>query len=268
MLDTRNSILITLWLAGAAADAAAFCALWQLKEYRWDRMRDFFARHGYWVFGLSFLRHPVRLPAPTPRAVSLILAAILVELAVISFFFHWITFVAFLFLRFYLFSALILLLGVPTRIVKRHIIGRASKKMRRYPQLIVIGVTGSYGKTSVKTILAHILSGAKRVIATPEHVNTDIGIARFILSAKGGSASGVKTDFTGADIVIVEMGAYKRGEIQIMCDMVKPTIGILTAINEQHLSLFGSMKNIQSAKYESLRSLPQDGLAVTNRDNA
>ena len=64
------------------------------------------------------------------------------------------------------------------------------------------------------------------------------------------------------------MGAYRIGEIQAICNMVHPTIGILTAIAPQHVSLFGSMKNIQQAKFELLRALPADGLAVTNVDNA
>ncbi len=64
------------------------------------------------------------------------------------------------------------------------------------------------------------------------------------------------------------MGAYKIGEIKKICDMVKPKIGILTAISEQHLSLFGDIKKTQQAKYELLLSLPTDGLAVVNADNA
>ena len=63
------------------------------------------------------------------------------------------------------------------------------------------------------------------------------------------------------------MGAYKRGEIRIICDMVRPTIGVLTAISEQHLALFGSIENIQQAKYELLRAIPEDGLVITNADN-
>lgn len=251
-------IVIALWGASTAVDAAAFAALWQLKEYRWDRMRSFLGARGYWIPAFSFFRFPLRLPARTPRALLLIFLEIGIETAAVFLFPYWIVPVALLFLRWYLFSALVFLSGIPVGILKRRRIRRATEKMRRYPGLIVIGVTGSYGKTSVKTILAHILTGAKRVIATPEHVNTEIGIANFIL----------KTDFANTDVFIVEMGAYRKGEIQMIADTVKPTIGILTAINEQHLALFGSMKNIQTAKYELLRALPKNGLAVVNADNA
>lgn len=253
-------LIAIFWLAAAALDYGEFCYLWQLKEYRMDRMRDFFASvqgKKYWKAGLSFSFRRPRMPVFTPKAVLLIVIALGAEAATLFFFRHAAIFVGFLFVRFYLFSGVVLFFGAPTRMLKHIIVRRAQKKLSAFPKLLVIGITGSYGKTAVKTILAHILSGAKCVIATPEHLNTDIGVARFIL----------KTDFTNTDIFIVEMGAYQIGEIQALCDMVRPTIGILTAINEQHLSLFGSIKNIQQAKYELLRSLPQSGLAVTNRDN-
>ena len=121
----------------------------------------------------------------------------------------------------------------------------------------VIGITGSYGKSSTKEFLSHILSGAFNVIKTPKNINTEIGIAKFVL----------KTNFKKADMFVVEMGAYRVGEIKAICDMVHPTIGILTAIAQQHLSLFGSIENICKAKHELLYALPKDGIAVTNSDN-
>jgi UDP-N-acetylmuramoyl-tripeptide--D-alanyl-D-alanine ligase len=102
-----------------------------------------------------------------------------------------------------------------------------------------------------------MLSASKEIITTPKNINTEIGIAKFILA----------TDFSDKDIFVVEMGAYRVGEIELICNMCQPTIGILTAINETHLSLFGSIKHTQQAKYELLRSLPREGLAITNMDN-
>jgi UDP-N-acetylmuramoyl-tripeptide--D-alanyl-D-alanine ligase len=151
----------------------------------------------------------------------------------------------------------IYLFSFPTWWIKKQYIRRASNKIQAYKGLIVIGITGSYGKSSVKEFLAHIIGSKFRVIKTPKNVNTEIGVAKFIL----------ETDFSDADVFIVEMGAYRTGEIKLICDMVRPSIGILTAITEQHLSLFGSMEHIQQAKYELLRALPKDGYAVTNADN-
>jgi UDP-N-acetylmuramoyl-tripeptide--D-alanyl-D-alanine ligase len=109
----------------------------------------------------------------------------------------------------------------------------------------------------VKELLAQLLSNSYRVASTPKNVNSDIGISRFILS----------TDFSKIDVCIVEMGAYNRGDIKLVCDIVHPTIGILTAINQQHLSLFGSIENIQTTKYELLKSIPKTGVSITNADN-
>ncbi|MFB6226145.1 MAG: UDP-N-acetylmuramoyl-tripeptide--D-alanyl-D-alanine ligase [Candidatus Paceibacteria bacterium] len=129
--------------------------------------------------------------------------------------------------------------------------------MKELNDLKVIGITGSYGKTSVKNYLADMLSCKYKVEKTPKNINTPIGVSRHILN----------TDFSDTEIYVVEMGAYRIGEIKKICDIVHPSVGILTAINEEHLSLFGSVEAIQTAKYELLRSIPKDGLVVTNSDN-
>ena len=125
--------------------------------------------------------------------------------------------------------------------------------------LTVIGITGSYGKTSTKEFLTTILSSQFKVLSTKEHKNSEIGIAQTILSDLNEKH----------EVFIVEMGAYKKGGIELLCDMTKPRIGIVTGVNEQHLATFGSMENILSAEggFELLESLPQDGLLVVNGDN-
>ncbi len=261
-MTTIVAILVTLlWTAVMILDDSEFCYLWQLKEYRMDRMREFLrSRQGkkYWKLGGSGIRHHPRHPVLTTKAVLLTLLAVAIETGILLITQSWVIAIILFILRFFLFSSIVALFYLPTTLIKRWVIWRAHRVLLSYPQLLVIGVTGSYGKTTVKNFLAHILSGTYNVIATPQHINTDIGVAKFIL----------KTRFTAADIFVVEMGAYRIGEIHTLCVMTHPTIGILTAINAQHLSLFGSMKNIQQAKYELLRSLPTNGLAVTNADNS
>jgi UDP-N-acetylmuramoyl-tripeptide--D-alanyl-D-alanine ligase len=105
--------------------------------------------------------------------------------------------------------------------------------------------------------LAQILENKFRVKKTPENINTEIGVAKFILQKVNPED----------EVLIVEMGAYKKGEIKKLSEIVSPEIGIITGINEQHLSLFGSLKNIIGAKYELIESLPEDGLAVFNGEN-
>jgi UDP-N-acetylmuramoyl-tripeptide--D-alanyl-D-alanine ligase len=140
---------------------------------------------------------------------------------------------------------------------KRQIISKAKKKMRRFKNLIVIGITGSYGKTSTKEFLATILSQKFNVLKTKEHQNSEMGICQCILND-------LRPEH---QIFIVEMGAYNRGGIKLLCDIVRPKIGILTGINEQHLATFGSQENIIKTKFELIESLPKDGAAILNCDN-
>ena len=106
----------------------------------------------------------------------------------------------------------------------------------------VIGITGSYGKTSMKEILSALLEGSFVVVKTPENINTDIGVADFILANQEG--------ILGAEVLIVEMGAHGLGDIQALCDLVRPQYSILTGIGEAHLERFGSMENIVRGKFE------------------
>ncbi len=121
----------------------------------------------------------------------------------------------------------------------------------------VIGITGSYGKTSTKYILQQILSQKFNTLMTPDSYNTPMGICKVI-----------RGELTAEhEIFIVEMGAYKRGDIRELCNLASPEIGILTAVGPQHLERFKSIENIAQTKYELIESLPSDGLAVFNCDN-
>jgi UDP-N-acetylmuramoyl-tripeptide--D-alanyl-D-alanine ligase len=121
----------------------------------------------------------------------------------------------------------------------------------------VIGITGSYGKTSTKYILHQILSQKFNTLMTPNSYNTPMGICKVI-----------RGDLTQEhEVFIVEMGAYKRGDIRELCNLAFPQIGILTAVGPQHLERFKSIENITKGKYELIESLPADGLAVFNCDN-
>ena len=137
---------------------------------------------------------------------------------------------------------------------KKRIIKRAAEKMRGLKKVKVIGITGSYGKTSTKEFLYTILSQKYKVVKTEGNNNTNIGVAYTVLNK-------VSDEY---DYFICEMGAYKIGEIKEMCEIVKPGIGILTGINNQHIDLFGSQENIIKGKFELIEALPEEGLAVLN----
>ncbi len=132
----------------------------------------------------------------------------------------------------------------------------AEKKLMANERLIRIGITGSYGKTSTKFILASILSQKYNVLATPASFNTPMGVTRVI-----------RERLTPAHQVFIgEMGARHVGEIHELCNLVHPTIGILTSVGPQHLDTFGTLERIKNTKYELVKDLPEDGLAVFSDD--
>jgi len=124
---------------------------------------------------------------------------------------------------------------------------------------VVIGITGSYGKTSTKAYLAQILGGRYHVLATPKSYNTLMGVTLTINTQ-------LANDYS-IDYFVTEMGAYVEGEIAEICDLTHPQIGIVVEVGPQHLERFGSLDNTARAKYELIKALPADGLGVFNWDN-
>ena len=155
------------------------------------------------------------------------------------------------------FSALVLAYQPIAVILRNRLIKAAKRKRAGFKKLLVIGVTGSYGKTSTKEYLAAILSVKFNVLKTKEHQNSEVGISQCVLDE-------LSQDH---EIFIVEMGAYNRGGIKLLCDIVRPKIGVLTGIDEQHMATFGSQENIIKTKYELIESLPNDGTAFFNGNN-
>ena len=143
------------------------------------------------------------------------------------------------------------------KLVAIHFMNMATNKLKSINGLKVIGITGSYGKTSSKNILADILNVKYNAFATPKNLNTPKGTMIAINNHLD------KFD----EIFISEMGAYKRGEIKELCDFVHPKYGVLTTIGDAHLTSFGSQENIQKAKFELIESLPKDGFGVLNGDD-
>ena len=141
--------------------------------------------------------------------------------------------------------------------VYHHFKSMAVKKLKSMSNLKVIGITGSYGKTSSKNILADILNIKYATLPTPRNLNTPYGLIITI--------NNHLDKFT--DVFIAEMGAYVRGEIKELCDLVHPKYGILTRIGTAHLESFGSEENIQKTKFELIESLPLDGIGVLNKDD-
>ena len=300
-------IILILWLVKITKDVLFWNYLWQLKEYRLDRMKAhfelpsakrifvnklyltrvallasssllaihlwqtaftylvllFYALTALWAFYGAASRK-IRKPVFTKKTVIISACSLFVLLSSAIIFYAILPshiFIASLLamdiISPLVVSFIVLILKFPSEILKNRVIEKAASKRKLLKNVLVVGVTGSYGKTSMKECLAHILSQKLKVLSTPKNQNSEMGVANTIL-----------TELTDAyDVFIAEMGAYRIGEIKRICYMAKPQIGILTGINEQHVSLFGSIENTMKAKYELIESLPRHGLAIFNGEN-
>jgi len=140
---------------------------------------------------------------------------------------------------------------------KRMLISRAKQKMKKLSGMKVVAVTGSYGKTTTKEIIEHLVSKKFNTIKTEKHNNTDVGIAKTILEQANSKT----------EVFIAEMGAYKLGETADCARIAPPDIAIITGIDEQHISLYGSFKNIIDSTMEIVDELKPDGVVVINGNN-
>lgn len=134
---------------------------------------------------------------------------------------------------------------------------KAIKKLDSMDHMEVIGITGSYGKTSSKNILSDILNIRYNAFPTPLNYNTEMGLVNTINNHLD----------KFSDYFIAEMGALNKNDIKKYCDFVKPKYGILTVIGEAHLETFGSIENIQKGKFALIESLPKDGIGILNGDD-
>ena len=134
----------------------------------------------------------------------------------------------------------------------------AKRMLREHPGLTVIGITGSYGKTSTKRLLSQLLDLDFQVLATPESYNTTMGVIRTIREKLSAAHQ----------IFIVEMGAKKSGDIKEICELVEPSMGLISSIGEMHLDTFQNMENIINTKFELAEAVGEQGLLFLNYDNA
>ena len=141
--------------------------------------------------------------------------------------------------------------------INRHYYNDAKRIINSHKGLIIIGVTGSFGKTSTKNYLASVLAEKYNVLVTPGNFNTLLGVIRTIREQLR----------PYHQVFIVEMGAKQNNDIKEICDLVHPTIGIVTAVGEMHLETFKTVENIQETKFELINSLPAGGLGVINYDS-
>lgn len=162
----------------------------------------------------------------------------------------------------YSFSNLIILLinliNKPIELsINQHYIDDAKSILKSCPELNIIGITGSYGKTSVKYYLTTLLKAKYNVLMTPESYNTPMGVVKTIRGS-------LKSTH---EIFVCEMGARWVGDIKELCDIVEPKHGIITSVGPQHLESFGSLDNVKKTKFELADSLNDNSLLLLNADD-
>jgi UDP-N-acetylmuramoyl-tripeptide--D-alanyl-D-alanine ligase len=157
---------------------------------------------------------------------------------------------------------------------KFKLVNRAKKILDERKDLVRIGIAGSYGKTSMKEFLVHILSSKFDVAYTKGNLNTIWGNAQMVIDSfpesfatQPETSNQQTSNHTLPQILISEMGEYKIGEIAEIARLVNPTIGILTGINEAHLERYKKIENTIKACFEIVASIPSFGLAFINGEN-
>ena len=144
------------------------------------------------------------------------------------------------------------------KIIANWFIYDARQKLENMPELKVIGITGSYGKTTTKFILTRMLSEKYNTVCTPHSFNTTMGVVRTI-----------REKITPAsEIFVCEMGAKKPNDIKEICNIVNPDFGIITAVGEQHLETFKTTDNVYKTKFELADAVASNnGVCLVNRDS-
>src|SRR5699024_2013199 len=133
----------------------------------------------------------------------------------------------------------------------------AQEKIKSRENLMVVGITGSFGKTSTKFIVGTILEEKYNVLNTPESYNTPMGLSKVINNKLN------EED----EVFIAELGARSKGEIKEVAELCQPSIGVITAIGPVHMETFKNIDTIMKTKYELIEELPTDGVAIFNYDN-
>jgi len=216
---------------------------------------------GFWIFTKCKRKRQKKPLVFTPRVIRLFSLSIF-----LCFFILWLIWHNFSFFDFFLATQVFLqivfinLIFANTLIfpleasINLFYLKKAERKMRRIRPR-VIGIAGSYGKTSVKHIIGSILSKKYNTLITRESYNTLMGVCKVINNE-------LKEKH---QVFVVEMGAYKRGDIKKICKLVNPEIGVLTGIGIQHLERFKTLENIIMAKSEIVENC--SSVAIINNDN-
>lgn len=233
--------------------------IFQLEEYKYSRFLKWIAIH--------FLTrtNSVKKPLVTTQKVKLIIYFSLLWLIIA---FLAITLLTNLLMAIiisivmlsqpYLLFGLSLLILKPYEIINRKKVIESSRNtILSAPNLKIIAISGSFGKSSTKEILYQLIKDEFKTLKTPESYNTVFGVAKVI-----------DLEFDPSyEYFICEMAAYIKGDINELCHMAPPRYGIITGIAKQHLERFGNLKNIIEAKFELYENVSDKNNMSFNLDD-
>ena len=208
------------------------------------------------------IKKPVKVPLKyTKRVIRLLtlttILSVLLSFVVLKFTAIWmLPFVASV-LPFVLLISAIILCPLE-KFIKYTYIRKAKNKLfsNQYKDLIRIGIAGSYGKTTCKSILAQMLEQKYKTVASPASYNTPMGFVKTVLENLQ----------PGTEVLIMEMGERYQNDIKEMCNLVKPHHGIVTHIGKAHLDTLGSVENVERCVMELVNSIPENGVKVIGND--
>ena len=246
-------ILFFFVLIWAGYESSYLIYLFQIKEYRFDRFISSLKEFGMLKYLYTF---DIKRPAITVRNILLVLIVGMMFLATIyAGFVNPTALILVAYIGPFAPIGALLMVGlgviitsIPVYYYRSSIIKRAKSKMKK-SNAVVIGVTGSYGKTSVKEYLYHILSSKYNVAKTDKNMNADVGIALSI----------VKNLTNTTEYFIAEFGAYKRGEVRTSAQFISVNHAILTPLGNQHLDLYGSHEALIDEETYILTQVPAVG---------
>lgn len=251
---------------------SAFCVLVTnalFNVYHQEALYSYIGLVFYFYFTIVFIKAlynaPKKIPLKNTTRMTRLNVAMLIFVSLFSFVVVW---GSFQYLSFVKFGALcvvpavvvfivpvvhLIMLPLEKLIVSRYL-HHAKSKLAKRNDLIKIGITGSYAKTSVKYILNTILSQKYKVCMSPQSFNTQTGLSKVV--------NNYLTDLD--QVLIAEMGARSKGDIKKLCKLISPQYAIITGISPQHLLTFKSLDNIKRTKFELVESLSQNGVCVFN----
>jgi len=249
-------VVVLIYLIFILIRILRWLAVIQQKEYRLDRLLTFLkSKEGKKVFFKLFPIKELKDIKSIKRPVRTLRVMLFFSFSVFFLILPFIILNKYLYILIYLFFCYLLiplvflLLSLLTDIIKKlveFILLDRAKTVINKDKPIVIGITGSYGKTISKELISQVLSKKYSVYKTPQSFNTPISVALSIIKS-----------YKGQKIAVIEYAAYKIGEIKRISKYIRPDVAVITGISDQHLALFGNVQNLIKAKSELVLALPE-----------